>query len=222
MYCGSNDAKCEKALFLLQSTGRSGSTYLRSLICAHPHLTMKGEFLYPDPTVDDWSFYKFLRDYVGKSPMAISPQHRALVMQQYVAKLSINEKTKLGRDLKLEQLDLDPALITPVYEIAHGGVIHLKRTNLLKQVVSYELMMKRLATGNTEVHSSTHPPIERVRINPDFVVSQMRYLFDLNMKCERIARKMMKPLLKVVYEDLLFEKDRTFASITDFLERFIF
>jgi len=29
---------------------------------------------------------------------------------------------------------------------------------------------------------------------------------------------MMKPFLKVVYEDLLFEKDRTLTSITDFLE----
>jgi len=120
--------------------------------------------------------------------MAISPQHRALMIQQHLAKLSINERTEPGPDLMFEQLDLDPALIFPVYEIAHGGVIHLKRTNLLKQVVSYELMMKQLATGHTDVYSRTRPPIERVRINPDFVVSHMRYLFDLNMIYERIAR----------------------------------
>ncbi len=205
-------------MFLLQCTGRSGSTYLGSLLDDHPGTTMRGEFLYPDVTADDWIFYHRLGQWIAEDIVAAGPYERAILIRRYLTELAPTDGTLLGLDLKLEMLDTDPALAGPIYEAATTGVVILKRANLLRQVISYELTMARLARQASPVHSDVAPARETLHIDPNLAVSKMAFLSDLLVRYDGLARDYARRCHIVIYEDLVARPEVTLAALLAFLD----
>ena len=131
-------------MFYLQATGRSGSTYLRDLLCSHPGISMRGEFLNLNPKFSG-TFHAFWSDLVRQDPSWIYPSRRDDVVARYF-EVAAPDTACWGLDLKLEYLSSEPTLETPLYRHA-DRIIVLKRRNVLRQIVSADLLRTRLASG---------------------------------------------------------------------------
>lgn len=157
-------------MFILQCTGRSGSTYLGSLLGGHEQILMHEEFLYPDTMAEDrhWIFYIYWSELIAKDASWMSIHRRPEVVNGYPDWLEPLDGRTFGLDLKLEQLADIPWVASFFYPRAERVII-LRRSNLLKQVLSYELMMQRLSTGRGPHGETAAPPMKirltRVRSN---------------------------------------------------------
>lgn len=186
-------------MFLLQSTGRSGSTYLRTLLNSHGRLRIDGEIFTPDATPN--LFYHFWAEEVRRDSTWLSPERRSALVQNYLRSRQDNSGLTYGTDLKLEHLEIIPWASDTIYSIA-DQVIVLKRLNVLKQVVSYELMMARLREKWESVHGSSVPKPKTISLDPAHVIAQMRRKVELVRAYEAAVRERQIPYLVVIYEDL--------------------
>lgn len=190
-------------MFLLQCTGRSGSTFLRSLLASHPDIEMRGEFLGPDPARAKWGFYAYWAARIAEDHTAISPLTRTKIVADYLG--AVGSSRILGLDHKLEHLDRDPWIAPPVYAAA-DHVIILVRTNLLKQFLSFALMQARIRDSEGTVHGAQPARPRRIRAEPRIAIAHMRDRARLVSEYRAVAEASGKPCLNVVYEDLLTER----------------
>src|SRR5665213_1861036 len=133
----------------LQSTLRTGTTWLRDMLSRNQGLQVLGEVLSPE--VDDLvkldvpiRWYQFLVGELTKDPTNILPRKQRDLFLRY---LDMLRQYGMGRvmliDLKLEQLE-EVDCISPVIFVPENRFIVLRRLNVLKQVVSEMIMYKRL------------------------------------------------------------------------------
>lgn len=204
-------------MFLLQCTGRSGSTYFGSLLGSHPDVAMLGEFLYPDPTVDDWHFAHKAMIWAKERPELAAPACRPALMTRYLEELGrIRAGKTVGLDLKIEMLDTTPELAPPIYAAA-ASVIVLKRANVLKQAVSYLLMMKRLEEKAGPVHGPKPAERTTIRVTPSWVVAMMDQSERRLRRYEALAQSSGRPVHVVLYEDLVADPGRILGETCEFL-----
>jgi hypothetical protein len=205
-------------MIFLQSTGRSGTSFLRSLLNSHGDLRIELEFLYPDPTVDSRIFYRFWADRIRADIGDLSPNRSHLVFRDYLAQVPGYWPGKIvGLDLKLEQLDLIPWAVPMVYRPGHRFIV-LRRINLLRQAVSEAVMLERLRRGDAVVHRDHVPERITVRMDPAATLRQMRSKAALADKYFHLISTQELPHLEVTYEDIAgSNRDDRLRAIQDFL-----
>ena len=203
-------------MFLLQCNGRSGSTYLGSLLSSHEEITMWGEFLYPDPEAETWLFYHHWANAIREDRAALSPPGREKVVDTYVEKMKADSAGLPGLDTKLEYLDQEPWLVGPLYRAAARMVL-LKRSNVLKHIVSRIVTYTRVQAG-VEAHNAEVP--EKIVIAPDpaAVIQEMRESVVLYQKYAEKVALYGKPSFTLLYEDLVSEESsKHLGELQEFL-----
>lgn len=210
----------------LTSTGRSGSTFLRSLLSSHPDIRIEGEFLYQDPTVDsNWLYFRFWADMIKEDISWISPNRKYELYNHYLHNLSTrrgNIPNKFyGMDLKLEQLDNFPWMADRLLE-SESKFIILKRANLLKQVLSEVAMYMRLS-NSIMPHGSKSQQLLSVTVDPIAIVQRMRYKKSIT---ESFLAKVKtngnrNRCVVVTYESLIAQNGCINRNILDGLVEFI-
>lgn len=209
-------------MFSLQSTGRSGTTYVSSLLNSHPSITVYKEILYPEPYMDLDLFYEFWAQHIREDAKNLGPNRSPLVAQAYLERLKAGSPSAVaGLDLKLEQLDLVPWLWDQLHRAVEKSIV-LRRHNLLKQVVSEVVMHQRLTDGTTagiaEVHSGTVPEKRTVQLDAKYAIQRMRYRKELTDRYLRKLQDAGRPHLIVSYEDLLGSRAE---DVLDRMQRFL-
>ena len=167
---------------------------------SHDQFSIDGEILSPNPSAK--GFYHFWAEEVKRDPTWLSPLRRsALVRNFFTAMRRESSKPVYGTDLKLEQLDMIPWAADTIYSLA-DRVIILKRMNVLKQVVSYELTKARVKNNSGPVHGRSVPEATTIRLDASFALAQMRRRVDLVRSYQSRVMARHKPHFVVVYEDL--------------------
>ncbi len=187
--------------FVILFTGRSGSSYLSSLLDSHPNVICEGEML-----------AEILR--VGRPPERQLIWSRKLFQTKRPRKIvSVGFKTKLDdiyntdgfRDL-LDEFGV--------------RLVHLIRQNLVKQVIS-ALNAERLyeTTGQWNVLNERGPihQYAPLSVDADRFDRLLHYRVSGETRLAEFVSKMQRPMTHVIYEDLLISREQTLGALYDFL-----
>ena len=96
-----------------------------------------------------------------------------LILDQHLSELAQRRSEQVvGFDLKIPQLQEMPRLHDA---IAQGDyrVLHLTRENTLRSVISEDIMYKRIAQGDEQVHRDYTPAPVTVRVEPAQIVARL-------------------------------------------------
>src|SRR5262245_56780157 len=104
------------AMFIIQSTGRSGTTYLGQLLSSHPNVQVAVSILHPEPGIDQRTFFAFWAERLREDLGNLSPNKYGLLTRAYLDHLQekAGDDKLLGLDLKLEQLDIASWMLAPI------------------------------------------------------------------------------------------------------------
>lgn len=152
--------------------GRTGTNYLRELVNTHPDIFFYGEILHPH--YYDTGFYEFWRRAVAADDdMLFVGSHIATLLERHLTELTQRRTEQVvGFDLKIPQMQEMPRL----HDAIVGGdyrVLHLTRENTLRSVISEEIMYKRIAQGDGQVHRDYTPAPVTVRVDPKQIVARL-------------------------------------------------
>lgn len=187
-------------LVFIQSTARSGTTWLKTTLASHPATKLYGEFLHP--SMFGWGLFSYYDQHIREDPAKLLPLAQKQMSRDYLHWLAEKtpEKTVL-LDLKLEQLEDVPSASAGIYQ-SRGSFIVLKRLNLLKQAVSAVVMSERLKAGDSVVHRDHTPEVMRVEVDPANILARMRIRRDLFNKYLERLRVSRRSHMIVNYEEL--------------------
>jgi hypothetical protein len=176
--------------------GRSGSTYLRHVLHAHPHLANFGEVLgeWSDHYAESWprngDVATYLRQFFTAGPRVSALLARSDKDERAVRSVGIKEFFyNIERRKAGEFFARDPGI----------AIVYLHRRNLLRRYVSL-LVQKETGVSNT---GDAPPSIRPMRLPPPEVLKGLRVLerereFEVTF-VERLSRS--HRLLPVVYEE---------------------
>lgn len=196
----------------LQSTARSGTTWLGKKIGSHPEVSYYGEFLFPN--FEEKRFYThFIRE-IEADPINLVPPNSVYSMRRYLDNVEGQDPAKVAiLDLKLEQITQYPTWATEAY-MRQARYIILHRANLLKQVVSEVIMYSPAGY----INSDRTPDKYVVAVDPENVLMRMRAKSRLHVEGIRRVKARSLPHIFMTYEEMLERPaDDPFDEIQEFL-----
>ena len=185
--------------FMVLARSRTGSTLLDSYLGSHPNIFTMGERF---RILLDKTIIQAINRVMPELP----PIFRARGFKMfYNHPINIDpQKREEGFDMLAAQPNL--------------RVIHLKRRNILRTLVSYEIAVK---AGMWMVRKKDRERLDKLaNYTFSFSESDLRKAFEEQRMLERIADERFKSghLLQVCYEDLVQNPESTFRKVTDFLD----
>jgi hypothetical protein len=204
--------------FVILSTQRSGSTWLRDVLDNHPAVLSYGElFLNTElerPRTDrfgprDVAFFEShlrLRN-VGSGAFSRARASISYLNELYRPRPEIEA---VGFKLMYGQLRRQP-LIAPYMALRRVHVIHLVRTNLLDVIVSRATVAERQVAHTWESVDQI-----QVTIPPAQLLAELRALQRSVERARRLLRALPVPVLEVHYESFIGEP-RRFDELFEFL-----
>ncbi|MDJ0689953.1 MAG: hypothetical protein QNJ41_15730 [Xenococcaceae cyanobacterium MO_188.B32] len=201
-------------IVFLIANERSGTNFLRSCLNSHPEIDFRGECLWPG--LFDWGYYRFWSDKIKEDAENILPPNRVKVFEDYLFKFRAKSQAEwFGLDIKYPQLEGNYSFSKVIFS-GRFYILHLLRKNLLKQVVSQDIMYKRINSGDKKIHRNYVPEIYRYKPDPKVIINKIKRFKNLQVKYSRIARESQAKYLEIYYEDIADEKS-DFGKIFKFL-----
>lgn len=202
---------------------RTGSQHLKALLASHADISvLRQELFYPALTPD--TFYGFWSARITNDPArAIVPDAIEGEVRAYLDHLLAQSDGKsVVLDIKLHQLEELPALwpaLRRAVERLGGWAVHLVRRNLLRSVVSEQIMHERLARAGGPVHRDSTPETIRVRLDPGWVLAQLRQRRGRDRRVRAEFGTLGDRLMRVAYESFEEARDapQLVATISSFL-----
>lgn len=179
--------------FIILTRSRTGSNMLMTYLNDHPHIASDGEVL---GTLAGQDYKKILAKVFGKQPFFI--------------------KAKGFKIFYYHPLDEKPDdLWTTLADMNDLHVIHLKRKNILRTLISREIA----GIQNVWYTSSSQQQKTDQSISVSFTAEDLADKFEQTRNWEQGGDELFKhhPLLTVYYEDLANDRDAAFKKVTDFL-----
>ncbi len=179
--------------FLILARSRTGSNLLVSLLDSHPRVQARGERLRRDDG----------RDWNTRIREALEPADGAV----QAAGFKMFYYHPIGADgaPAWRRLQAIPDL----------RVIHLRRRNLLRAIVSREIAAHSGVWQNEGELEPVPLADKRVLIEPDALAAALASSRRMEEEAQR--RFAAHPVIEVTFEDLVSDRDGTFRCITDFL-----
>lgn len=185
--------------FIVLSSQRSGSTLLCELLDSHPGIHVSKEL---------FKFYGPGRNFVEDR---FDPRDGSA--GQYLEKFYVSDNSGLhakGFKLMLDQLRSNPDIETWMSE-QQVSVIHLERTNLLKQYVS-----RISARGSGIYHTEKSLELDPLILPVNNIVEELERLHQEREELRHIASRHHS--ITLTYEDLVGCRDQSMDRIHAFLE----
>lgn len=179
--------------FIILSRSRTGSYMLMSFLNSHPNVRSDGEILHQ----------LHGRDY------------RAVIARAY----GREPRSVKAKGFKIFYYHPNGATGKPIWDhllaMPDLHVIHLKRRNVLRTLISREIALQEGVWKTKNPGSSDTPRRKQV----SFTVDELAEGFAKTRRWERDGDAMFRdhPLLSVYYEDLVADTPTTFRQVTDFL-----
>ncbi len=178
---------------------RDGSTYLTSLLTSHPQI----EAIYE-------------RFAVLKQKGAGADQQLAWAREFFTPRL-FNRVKALGFKAKLVDV-LDRPAFAALLQEKQVRVIQMQRRNRVKAVVS-RINARRLfeRSGNWNLYKETDR-LQAEAIDPQLFAGYLHEREEADRELEEFTAGLDLPTLKIVYEDLLVDREQTLDTIFRFLK----
>jgi len=195
--------------FLIWTTQRTGSTVFWRTLDRHPEIEGHGEMFLPTMTRED-SYPAFVaRSAWAKLEARAAP---ARSMRRYLTELYSAPSGTSAVGFKLMYNHLTPPLASWIAR-EHPKGIHLVRRNLLKLMISRVAAEQR---GLYHLEPGEEPPSDRVTLDPATLLTRLEKIAAEFERGSAFAETL--GALPVVYEDLVAQRDATYARVFDFLE----
>lgn len=205
--------KNSKIVFLIANE-RSGTNFLRSCLNSHSQIDFRGECLWPG--LFDWGYYRFWSEKIKEEAENLLPPNRAKVFEDYLFAFRAKSKAEwFGLDIKYPQLEGNHPFLKVIFS-GKFYILHLLRKNLFKQVVSQDIMYKRINSGDKEIHRNYAPEIYKYQADPKKIINKIKRFENLQAKYSLILRESQVKYLEIYYEDIAYEKSN-FSKILNFL-----
>lgn len=176
--------------------GRTGSTYLASHMQAHPQIVSRYEILGRRATSWDRQFAMLKELFETKRDSAFK---------------AIGFKTKI-------HAVLDRDVFTRYITDHQFRIIHLVRRNKLKFIISVvRAKMLRNAEGVSNIFQQNQEPIGPMEIPVEKFTRATKRL-NVAIRLQRFIDTLDLPKLKIAYEDLLNDEQKTLQAVWDFLD----
>lgn len=202
--------------FIILTRSRSGSNYLVDLLNSHENIVCFNE-LFSRSGQTLWGLPGY-RNQMAKSSAATRLKHSDPVqfMTQYIHKNYPRHISAVGFKLLYNQAHKGVAenLWTYLSELDEVRIIHLKRKNLLKVLVS-----KKLATENGVWVKREHEPDQTtqqtIALSREECMELFTWTREQQAKYEDVFKS--KPVMDLVYEDLLADTENVMNDVQGFL-----
>jgi len=182
--------------FLIITSQRTGSTFLRLSINTHPDVRCEGELLIGGPI----QVPKILEDRRYPAKLYRFVKARAWNPQEIIKNfLARNDPKVLGFKAMYNHL-ANNRVKQFLKQHTEIRIVHLRRNNLLKQYVSKRLLgVKR--RKRWEPHATEKLPVVSVRIDPEAAIKDMQNSKKQFEKFETLLINHNK--IEIVYEDMI-------------------
>jgi LPS sulfotransferase NodH len=182
--------------FIVLSRSRTGPTLLTSFLDSHPNVRARGEVL---KTLNGRPVEQAILEQFGRQPRRIKARGFKVF---YYHPLDDPDARLLSHLAAMDGLD----------------VIHLRRRNILRTLVSRKIAGMQDAwtsTGSRETNGSAPLPAKQVSMTADELTTG----FERTRAWEREGDHLFRdhPLLKMDYEDLVADPEGEFRAATSFL-----
>jgi hypothetical protein len=193
--------------FLITAMMRSGTHFLKSVLNGHPGIHSCREVL---PSIGPEQFHSFLIEKISEDARNILPQNRPRMFDEFLGNIfsSFPNKDAVGIDIKYYQYDWIPGMLQ-ILKRNNVRIIHLRRRNALKHLISIYLHSKREILAR-KMHGTKDLDPVKVTFNKDVV----KDLHSLNGKAESFSHAFYGRLkcLEFYYEDCM--PDSTMSAET--------
>ena len=153
--------------FVVVAHQRSGSTFLGSVLNAHPQVRIRGELFLDKKYRKKDFFYNFWLSKMAADAANVTLSRQPELIHEYLNTImsQIAGNCAMGIDVKYNQLRVLPKLMQVMDELDFR-VIHLIRKNILKTHVSYLLNIKKKELGR-KAHGSRKVPAVKIPLPAD-------------------------------------------------------
>jgi len=206
-----------KTLWAVIAHQRCGTNFFESMLRTIPGVHHFPEILYP--AFFDGSFYAYYAELIRKEPRYLLLTDFTLVdavfRGYFEHQVRAIRHDFIGFDLKIDQLDCYPRLY---HSLKAWGfrIIHLRRENRLRRVISHLVMLRRLKTGREDIHR-TPPKLIRMQVDCADVVRQIKEDMRGDARVESRLGRGNRRYLQLSYETLVHERRQTLGKATGFL-----
>lgn len=209
--------------FIVLAQQRTGTNFLLSLLTSHPHAVAFGE-IFSSPQHLQWGInlqdrYRRTLPDPDKALVAARQADPVGFLRQYVFGNETQDAHAVGFKIFYEhcRTGRDPEVWTWLEQQGDVAVVHLKRRNILRTLLS-----KRLANASGVWHcASTNETTTPMQPPPaiDLMESDCREFFTRTLLNEREADWQFRHhrVLPVYYEDLAAEPEKVAAAVQGFL-----
>lgn len=202
--------------FVVLSTQRSGSGFLRSLLKSHPSISCLEE-LFLSRNTNPITYRSYRTSSMRRALEDLLVRDKAVCdyLAEVYARQPANHRA-VGFKLMYGQAERHPEVVE---WCRRNGVkiVHLVRRNMLKMIVSRHIAAKRRVYHSTRPLEPKAVRLNRLnRLNIWRLPSQLRKLGDLVEANRQLFSSM--PYLEVVYEDCLTNQEWESRRILEFLE----
>lgn len=179
--------------FIIVSHARSGSNLLLNSLNSHPNIIAEHEIFAAHNRQIGENFHPILNNLFGERPETA----KAVGCKIFYYHLNRDE---------WQQISQIPGL----------KVIHLKRKNRLKMIVSMKVAFKTSQWGITDESERIDATQKQVYLDYDFLCNK----FEDIESSEKTTEKLFKPaqIANVCYQDLVNQHENTLSSLFDFLD----
>lgn len=179
--------------FIIVSHARSGSNLLLNSLNSHPNIIAEHEIFAAHNRQIGENFYPILNNLFGERPETA----KAVGCKIFYYHLNQDEWQQIG-------------------EIPGLKVIHLKRKNRLRMIVSMKVAFKTSQWGITDESQRIDAAQKQVYLDYDFLCNK----FEDIESSENTTEKLFKPtqIANVFYQDLVHQHENTISSLFDFLD----
>jgi LPS sulfotransferase NodH len=210
--------------FIILSLQRSGSTYLHRLLDKHTQIECKDEIYrrgaYNKGNFDYYCYQKQLRKIVyftfrNKQYITwpISNIFLGKMSEMFLKELFGNTNKCVGFKLMYNQLLIN-RFMSKWIKKSNVKIIHLIRENTLKLHLSH-------LTKQTRGLAHSEKPIKAIRIyvNPQTIIDELIKIKESQHKMSELLKNdySVNSLIKITYEELLFDYQKSIEKIFDFL-----
>jgi hypothetical protein len=153
--------------FAVVAHQRSGSTFLGSVLNAHPQIHICGELFLDKKYRKKNYFYHYWLGKMAADKVNITISRQPELIHDYLDSVmgQVPDSCEIGIDVKYNQLRMLPKLLQ-VFDELDFKIIHLIRKNTLKTHVSYLLNIKKKELGR-KAHGSQKVPVAKITLPTD-------------------------------------------------------
>ena len=214
--------------FVIWFTGRTGSTFLCDLLDSHPEIRCLKEQFCEVKLTEGIDFPEDPRTFTDETgtfgrrlfcdddvPLDNPTDEQTL---NYLAKVMNSDHKACGFKLKFPSQSLTyPEIVDALRQIKGLKVIELIRVNVLKQVISYQNMLRINKLGISKAcNAIENVQLEPIEVNVPKTIGMARHLLRSREEFGQFTQ-MFDSVLPVRYEELLTDQEKTLQRITDFL-----